>query len=951
METLSQIGPPDRHNPLTPGCLPSYNRGVRRAVPAAGRASEVVGRETERARIEAFNAALPQGVRLLTFRGEPGIGKTALWRDVIARCREAGFQVLVTRPAEEEKLLALGGLIDLFEHAGSPTEVLDGELDALARGRAVLHGLRSLASRAPTVVAIDDLQWLDSVSARALRYALRRLDREPVGIVATIRTSLTPVDPLAPLANLPPHRHETIDLGPLSLGALRRVLASTVESISRPTLLQIHKVSGGNPLYAIELARGLAHNSRARGAPGGFVLPDSLQGAIEGRLAAAPEELSPLLAAASALGRVSVRDVQRVLPEHDWELLLATAQEHGLLVVDENLEIRFSHPLLGSAVYGRLSPIARRSLHGRLAQIAPDPDARAHHLALSTDEPDSVVSDLLETASARAYGRGACDLAAELARHSLRLTPPDDPAAGRRATQEIVYLAAAGEANRALLLSDELVKSLPPGPVRAEALIQRAYLENDDLHTGEELLMRALEDAGENEPLRGRVLDEIGWLRGMFQGDIPAGIDHLRQSLEIADRVPDIRLRMTTLSALAVVEALSGAPHPDRMAAAVSLADELGSPPLGGGPRAQLGRLHLWAGDFGAARAIFEDLLEAFAQSGREFERPYRLYDMALLECAAGNFNVGDELVSRGIEAARDAENRHVQGWLLHPEALVHAWLGRAAEARSTVERLRNWAERRGERPSIARAHHILGLLALSEGSPGAATEPLVESVRLLDEMGVAHPGAFPALGDAVEALACARDIERAGVLMERLERQTGALGYPWLLAAVARGRGWMQLAQGDYMAAAALFEEAAQGFDRLGSRPDAGRASLGHGRALWRAGRRTLAAEVLAGAGALFSEMGATLWNSRALEELERAAPGRAAGELTVAETRLAALVAQGKRNREIADALFMSVATVEAHLTRIYRKLAIRSRSELARLVADGSIQLLDKVVTERR
>ena len=914
-----------------------------RAVPATDRVSEVVGRESERTRIEAFNAAFPNGVRFLTIRGEPGIGKTALWRDAIAGCRAAGFQVLVTRPAEEEKLLALGGLVDLFEHAELDAAALSGEIDALARGRAVLNGLRSLASRDPMVLAIDDLQWLDSVSARALRYAIRRLDEEPVGIIATIRSDAAPVDPLDALTTLPPNRHETIDLGPLSLGALRRVLGTTVRSISRPTLLQIHQVSGGNPLYAIELARGLAQDSRAS-ASGTFVLSDSIHGAIEGRLAAVPDELSPLLEVASALGRVSVHDLSKVLPDEDWELLLASAQEHGLLVVDEDLEVRFSHPLLSSVVYARLSPIERSSLHGRLALVATDPDSRARHLALSTNEPDSVVAELLETAADRANQRGACDLAAELARHSLRLTPANEQTIGRRAIAEIVYLAAAGEASRALSLSDELVKTLPRGPDRAEALIQRAYLEDDDLRMGEELLLRALEDAGDDDALRGRVLDEIGWLRGMFQGDLSGGIDCLRQSLAIADRVTDVRLRMTTLSALAVLETLAGEPQPARMDTAVALADEIGWPPLGGGPRAQLGRLHLWAGELGAAREVFEDLHDAFVQSGREFERPYRLFDLALLECAAGRFTEADELVSEGMEAARDAENRHIEGWLLHPGALVHAWLGRDMEARATADRLLEWAARRGERPSIARSHHVLGVLNLSEGDADGAARHLTEATRLLDEMGVAHPGAFPALPDAIESLACSHEVEHAGVLLDRLERQADALDCSWPHAAVARCRGWVQLARGESKASAASFEEAVLGFDRLGHRPDVARALLGQGRALLRAGRRTLAADVLVKSADLFDEMGASLWKSRAMDELERAAPGRGAGELTAAECRIAGLVADGKRNREIAESLFMSVATVEAHLTRTYRKLAIHSRSELARLVADGSIQILD-------
>jgi DNA-binding NarL/FixJ family response regulator len=114
----------------------------------------------------------------------------------------------------------------------------------------------------------------------------------------------------------------------------------------------------------------------------------------------------------------------------------------------------------------------------------------------------------------------------------------------------------------------------------------------------------------------------------------------------------------------------------------------------------------------------------------------------------------------------------------------------------------------------------------------------------------------------------------------------------------------------------------------------------LGQGRALLRAGRRRLAAAALADARDRFAAIGAVLWAERAAEELERAAPARSAGELTAAERRVVALVAEGQKNREIGQALFMSVATVEAHLTRIYRKLDIRSRSELARLVAEGTL-----------
>jgi DNA-binding CsgD family transcriptional regulator len=146
-------------------------------------------------------------------------------------------------------------------------------------------------------------------------------------------------------------------------------------------------------------------------------------------------------------------------------------------------------------------------------------------------------------------------------------------------------------------------------------------------------------------------------------------------------------------------------------------------------------------------------------------------------------------------------------------------------------------------------------------------------------------------------------------------------------------------LARGDAEAAGTPLERAAAAFERLGHRPDAARARFLQGRALLRAGRRNAAGDLLADAQARFTALGAPTWAARAAAELERASLGRAAGTLTPAERRIVALVSQGRRTREIGQALFMSVGTVEAHLTRTYRKLGIRSRSELARLAAgDG-------------
>jgi DNA-binding CsgD family transcriptional regulator len=338
---------------------------------------------------------------------------------------------------------------------------------------------------------------------------------------------------------------------------------------------------------------------------------------------------------------------------------------------------------------------------------------------------------------------------------------------------------------------------------------------------------------------------------------------------------------------------------------------------------------------------MFTAVRDDAASSGTEIHHPYESFDLALVACAAGDFAAAGAHVREGIEAARDAEDAYGERLLLYPLALVHAWRGRAAEARAAAAQRLREAGLKHDRPGVVRARGVLGLLALSEGECTVAARELAEAARLLHAMGFAHPGAFPVLPDAVEALAGAGQHEAADALLARLARQAAAVDSAWARAAAARSRGALLLARGDAKAAGAPLEHAVSAFERLGHRPDAARARFLHGRALLRAGRRNAAADALTGAREAFAAMGAATWEARAAHELERAAPGRRAGTLTPAERRIAALVAEGMRNREICQALFMSVGTVEAHLTRMYRKLGIRSRSELARLVAGGGLE----------
>jgi DNA-binding CsgD family transcriptional regulator len=340
----------------------------------------------------------------------------------------------------------------------------------------------------------------------------------------------------------------------------------------------------------------------------------------------------------------------------------------------------------------------------------------------------------------------------------------------------------------------------------------------------------------------------------------------------------------------------------------------------------------LWAGRLTEAREGFEAMREAFGRRGIEFQRPYRLSELAQVEVASGNLDRAVELGADALEAAFDGSNPQAAAWVRYPVALAHAHRGDDTAARDAADNLRAWGADHDQPPRTLMAAHVLGVVALAHGDPAAAAAELEPAVGLAAGLGYRHPGYLPLLPEAVEAAALRGDVTTCEQLATELDEQSAALGLPWVDTAALRARGLVGLANGADDAAAVL-AEAAAGFDALGSLVDAGRTRLLQGRALRRAGRRADATAALADARKRFAAIGATPWEAQAMAETERVAPGRSAGQLTATEGKIADLVAAGKRNREIASALFVSVATVEAHLTRIYRKVGVQSRTELAR------------------
>jgi len=342
----------------------------------------MIGRERELAVADDFLDRLVEGASALVLEGEAGIGKTTLWAATIARADERSSQVLCCRPTEAEAKLSYAALSDLLsplqEEAfrilpGPQRRAIDAALlrtdprgervDQRAVSAAVASILIACSGERPVVVAIDDLNWLDSSSARVLSYAVRRFGSAPIGLLVSARGG-DGSDPLVLDRALPRVRH--LFLGRLSLGALRQVLTARLGfSPSRPLLLRIHRHSGGNPFCALELADVFTGEeaSLMSDAP---PLPQRLRELVAARVERLPPCTRRVLLLVSALTRPTLALIDKA-----GEPSSALDEAEGAGVADiRNGDVRFAHPLLASAVYSSVTPARRRDLH-RSSPVTP----------------------------------------------------------------------------------------------------------------------------------------------------------------------------------------------------------------------------------------------------------------------------------------------------------------------------------------------------------------------------------------------------------------------------------------------------------------------------------------------------------------------------------------------------------------------------------------------------
>ena len=890
--------------------------------------TEIVGRHAELERLRGFlEPGSPHGALVLA--GGPGIGKTRCWEAGIDAARAAGFRVLVARPAAAEIRLSFVSLADLLDDVDldelaelAPAqrrtlavalmrEASDGaEPEPPAVAVAFLGALRALALQEPVVVAVDDLQWLDPDSAHVLVYAARRLIGAPVRFLLASRPR-----GFAALAHaLRPTGYARIDLPPLSLPSMRRLLATRLGiSPPRRLLQRIADASRGNPLFTVELGRMLAERDLPE-IGDELALPDALEELVGARV----DRLAPpvrRLVLAVALGG-ELRTVQLAALAAGQEVV-DEAVEAGVLVVERD-RVRLEHPLLGAAARRRSRARDRRELHADLADVIVDEQRRARHLALAAARPDSELATRVTSAARAAGTRGAAQDAAELARHALRLTPPDAPERVDRLLALAEALQVAGE-DRALteLLLPE-IERMPHGTPRARAhvLIAGSGLADPDRH-----LALALADSDGDADLRTTALAlmavhrAVAWIAPVHDTE-GAAIAAVGASEDAGPSAQAL-----ALFALAWARAMRGGGIADLHDRYDRL--PLASPELFFSLDRVAALRHMWRGEVEPARALLITLQWSAEERGEGWSASAMQLHLCELTARTGDWPVVARMLADWTHPYGEDHISAPMGDRV--AALVAAGQGRRDEAERLAERAIAGALAAGIRWDELEARRALGLAALLGQDPALAAERLQVVWDYTERAGIGDPGIFPVAPDLVEALAATGRREQAQAVARRLAEATD---HPWAAVAATRCEGILKLDQDALDAAQA-------GYHRLGLHFDAARTLLVSAATARRNRRRADARQRLEQAAEAFAALGSPGWAERARSELAPAADGkrRKPGELTSTERRVAELAVAGRSNLEIAGALGASVHTVEVHLSRVYAKLGVRSRTQLAR------------------
>jgi DNA-binding CsgD family transcriptional regulator len=898
--------------------------------------SRVVGRARELAELHACLSAEPPGSVLVA--GSAGIGKTTLLDAAAAVAADLGFAVRRTRGAASESDLPFLGLLDLIgEQVNEFAADLPGPLrralevvllraeppeagaDALAANLAVLEVLQAMAANRRLLLVLDDVQWLDPPTRGVLGFAIRRLAHRQLAVVAAVRGTID-----SSVASLVPEPCAVVTVGPLAESEIAHVVALRTGRMPTPgRAATLHRLSGGNPYLAVELARA------ATAAPAGvedLPVPQRYRPVLAARLAGLSSAAGRTVLAGALLARPTVQTLVGI----GGPAGLAEAEAAGVVRRAGEL-IEFDHPLLAAASREDAGPAAVRAMHAELWLVAGDSIQRARHRALSAQGADARVAAEVEAAADEAAGRAAIPTAAELGRHALMLTPEtavEDRV--RRAVNASRWFAQVGESVAVHEVLDPLIATLPPGPQRARCLTTLAASIGQEIGGAIALLREALAQPGLQPS------DEIEIRLGLsdwhsVHGDLAEG----RKEAALAGAKARAEGNAALTARAALYETLAG------FFSGVSLAEMTAWPMV---------LTHPWD----SPRAYDDPNIPLAWEASYTNEDQARA--VRLLEEIAGRARKLNDLVSEGAVALHRAEAEIRRGQLatantlaekgyrilsdgvrdqfpLYVRAHLAAWRGELATAHGLAGEGLRMARETGDAIFEAQNLLVLGFTEVSARRYNEACGHESAMRDLMNRMQWGHPGIYRWHGDAVEAFLAVGRVDEASDVAANLWDQADRLDLPGCQALAARCDGLIHAHRGDLKRAQDSLIESLRLMEGLDIPLERGRSLLALGIARRRARQKATAREALSEARSVFVEAGAPVWAQRVQDELDRTAGRRGGHDLTAGERSVADLAASGATNREISAQLFLSPKTVEAVLTRVYRKLNVRSRTELAR------------------
>ncbi|HEX9539546.1 MAG TPA: AAA family ATPase [Streptosporangiaceae bacterium] len=905
----------------------------------------MTGRHSERDLLDRLLGAVRAGEsRALVVCGEPGVGKTALLEYLAGQA--SGCRVVRTTGVQSEMELAFAALqqlcapmLDRVERLPVPQRVAlriafglsaGPAPDRSLVGLAVLSLLSEVAGERPLVCLVDDQQWLDRASAQVLGFVARRLAAESVGLVFAARV------PGEELAGLP-----ELGVGGLRDGDARALLEAVLTGpLDERVRDRIVAETRGNPLALVELVRGLtpAELGGGFGLPGALPISGRVEENFRRRVDALPAETRRLLqlAAADPVGDPGLvwRAAERLGIGAE-----AAAAEAGL--VEFGAWVRFRHPLVRSAAYRSASLQERQDVHRALAEATDpeiDPDRRAWHRAHAAPGPDEDVAEELERSAGRAQARGGLAAAAAFLERSAMLTP--EPAgrarrllAAARAKRDVGALDAA----LGLLVVVEAGQLDPLQTAELERLRGQIAYDQRRISDGARLLLSA---ARRLEPLnvglaRETHLESLGAAMWAADLDRPGGLQEAAEAARAAPPGPDPPRSVDVLLdafAIRFTQGYAAAAAVLTRALERVLALNVGTAEAGGwlwlaGPGAG-GMVALEVWDDASWHALAAREVQVARDTGALVHLQSALDFLARAHLLTGELVIAARLIEEDRLIAEATGNPPVA----YTAMTLAAWRGQQAQALELIEATVQEATARGLGRPLNFAAYASAVLHNGLGRHDAARDAAWRAFEH-DQLGYG-PFVVPELAEAASRTG---DTALVRAALEWLSERTRVTPAEWALGIEARVRAL--LSEGD--TAERLYRESIARLGRTRVRAQLARAHLLYGEWLRRERRRTDAREQLRTAHDMLEAMGIGAFAERARRELAatgetaRKRTAEASDQLTAQETQIARLARDGLSNPEIGARLFISARTVQYHLSKVFTKLAISSRSQLDRVL----------------